>query len=110
MLGCGGGAIEAVRTTVRCAWGKFRELSPILTLRGMSLKMKGKIYRACVQSVLVYGSETWALKVSDTQQLRENGKDDGEMDVRSVTEGQEKLAGVVGSVGYCWCCGTCGMW
>jgi hypothetical protein len=69
MLGCGGGAIDAVRTRVRCAWGKFRELSPILTLRGMSLKMKGKIYRACVQSVLVYGSETWALKVSDTQQL-----------------------------------------
>ena len=31
--------------------------------------MKGKIYRACVQSMLVYGSEAWALKVSDTQQL-----------------------------------------
>ena len=31
--------------------------------------MKGKIYRVCVQSVLVYGSETWALKVSDTQRL-----------------------------------------
>jgi hypothetical protein len=54
---------------VKCAWGKFRELSPILTVRGMSLKMKGKIYGACVQSVMVYGSETWALKVSDSQQL-----------------------------------------
>ena len=31
--------------------------------------MKGKIYRACVQSVMVYGSETWALKASETQQL-----------------------------------------
>ena len=31
--------------------------------------MKGKIYRACMQSVLVYGSYTWALKVRDTQQL-----------------------------------------
>ena len=31
--------------------------------------MEGKIYRACVQSVMVHGSETWALKVSDTQQL-----------------------------------------
>jgi hypothetical protein len=69
MLGCGGGAIDAVRTRVKCAWGKFRELAPILTLRGMSLRMKGKIYRACVQSVMVYGSETWALKVTDTQQL-----------------------------------------
>ena len=54
---------------VKCAWGKFRELSPILTVRGLSLKMKGKIYEACVQSVLVYGSETWALKVCDKQQL-----------------------------------------
>jgi hypothetical protein len=69
MLGCGGGAADAVRMRVKCAWGKFRELSPILTVRGMSLKMKGKIYGACVQSVMVYGSETWALKVSDSQQL-----------------------------------------
>jgi hypothetical protein len=65
----GGGTIDVVKTRVRCAWGKFREPSPILTLTKMSLRMKGKIYRACVQSVLVYGSETWALKVSDTQQL-----------------------------------------
>ena len=43
-------------------WGKFNELAPILTRRGISLKLKGKFYRACVQSVLVYGSETWATK------------------------------------------------
>src|SRR5579863_5536190 len=69
MLGCGGGVDDAVRTRVKCSWGKFRELAPILTVRGMSLKMKGKIYRACVQSVMVYGSETWALKVVNVQQL-----------------------------------------
>ena len=69
MLGSGGGAGNAVRTRVRCAWGKFRELAPILTLRGMSLKMKGKIYMACVQSVMVYGSETWTMKVDDMQRL-----------------------------------------
>ena len=73
MLGCAGGAVDAVRARVRCAWGKFRELAPILTLRGMSLRMKGKIYRACVQSVMVYGSETWPLKVSDAAV---NGEDD----------------------------------
>jgi hypothetical protein len=37
----------------------------------MSLKLKGKIYRACVQSVMVYGSETWAMKVSNLQQQLE---------------------------------------
>ena len=50
------------RTRVRSAWGKFNELAPVLTKRGVSLKLKGKIYDACVQRVLVYGSETWAIK------------------------------------------------
>ena len=43
---------------------------PILTMRGTSLKVKGKIYKACVQSVMMYGSETWAMKVEDTQKLK----------------------------------------
>ena len=49
---------------------KFNELMPILTMRGNSLKVKGKIYKACVQSVMMYGSETWARKVEDTQKLK----------------------------------------
>ena len=63
---------EAVRCWVRCAWGKFNELMPILTMRGTSLKVKGKIYKACVQSVMMYGkgNETWAMKVEDTQKLK----------------------------------------
>ena len=50
---------------MRCAWAKFKELSPILTARGASYRIKGKIYKiykACVQSVLTYGTETWAMK------------------------------------------------
>ena len=54
---------------MRCAWAKFRELSPILTTKGASLKAKGKIYRACVQSVLIYGCETWAVNVEDVSKL-----------------------------------------
>ena len=30
-LGAGGGVEEAARARVRCAWAKFKELSPILT-------------------------------------------------------------------------------
>ena len=67
MLSAGGGVEEAVRCRVRCAWGKFNELMPILTMRGTSLKVKGKIYKACVQSVMVYGSETRAMKTEDKQ-------------------------------------------
>ena len=70
MLCAGGGAEEASRTRVRSAWGKFNELAPVLTKRGVSLKLKGKIYDACVQRVLVYGSETWAIKAEDLARLR----------------------------------------
>src|SRR5437867_7400575 len=54
---------------VRCAWGKFMDLKMLLTARGASLRVKGKIYRACVQRMLVYGSETWAMKMVDMQRL-----------------------------------------
>ena len=54
MIGAAGGAEEASRTRVRCAWGKFNELGSILLERGVSLKLKGKIYCLCVQRVLVY--------------------------------------------------------
>ena len=64
-----GGAEEATRARVKCAWSKFMELAPILTTRGASLKLKGKMYRACVQRVMVYGSETWAAKVEDVRRL-----------------------------------------
>ena len=61
---------EAVRCQVRCAWSKFNELMPILTMRGTSLKVK--IYKACVQSVIMYGSETCAMKVEDNAEVEEN--------------------------------------
>ena len=54
---------------VKCAWGKFRELSPILTARRASLKLKGKVYRTCVLSVMLYDSETLAMKAEDMQRL-----------------------------------------
>ena len=54
MIGAGGGAEEASRARTRCAWAKFRELAPILTSRGASLAVKGKIYKACVQSLGVW--------------------------------------------------------
>src|SRR5437899_398898 len=69
VIGKGGGAEEASRARVRCAWGKFRDLRMLLTARGASLRVKEKIYRACVQRVLVYGSETWPMKVNDMQRL-----------------------------------------
>ena len=50
---------EAARARVRCAWAKFKELSPIRTALGSSYRIKRKIYKACVQSVLTDGTEIW---------------------------------------------------
>src|SRR3989442_11338054 len=69
VIGKGGGAEESSIARIRCAWGKFMDLKMLLTARGASLGAKGKIYRACVQRVLVYGSKTWAMKVVDMQRL-----------------------------------------
>ena len=60
---------EAARARVRCAWAKFKELSPILMARGASYRIQGKIYKACVQSALTYGTETWAMKKANLQSL-----------------------------------------
>ena len=39
----------------------FSQLSPILTVRGALYRIKGRIYKDCVQSALTYGTETWAM-------------------------------------------------
>ena len=70
MSASGSGADLSSRTRVRCAWSKFKEHAPILTTRRASLKLKGKIYKACARSVLIYGSETWAVKVEDMKRLQ----------------------------------------
>ena len=46
-LGSGGGVMEVARARVRCAWAKFKELSPILTVHGVSYRIKRRIYSAC---------------------------------------------------------------
>ena len=43
-LGSGGGVVEAARARVRCAWAKFKELSPNLIVRGALYRVKGRIY------------------------------------------------------------------
>ena len=35
-----------------------------------TLKMKGKVYRCCVRSAILYGSETWCLKENEKAILR----------------------------------------
>ena len=66
---------------------KFKELSPILTAGGASYRIKGKIYKACVQSALTYGTTGYGDEESESAKSGEDGTDDGEMDVRGVGKG-----------------------
>ena len=49
---------------VRSGWSKFRELLPLLTSRALPLLTNGRVYQACVCSVM-YGSETWPVRAED---------------------------------------------
>ena len=43
--------------------------SSILAVCGASYHITGKIYRACVQSVLTHGTETWVMKAENLHSL-----------------------------------------
>jgi len=54
---------STVAVRVRSTWKKFCEYLPILTGKGFSLKLTGKVYATCVRSCLMHDSETWPRKV-----------------------------------------------
>ena len=64
-----GGAEAASVARVRSAWKKFRELSGLITNKEVSLRLKGKLYSSIIRSIMLYGSECWALKVDQEARL-----------------------------------------
>ena len=61
-LNASGGYETAVTARVRIGWMKFRECGQLLLGRRFSLKMKEVVYRSCVRSAMLHGSETWCLR------------------------------------------------
>ena len=82
MLAARGGETAAVTARIQSVWKKFCELSPILTWRATPLKVKGKVYDACVRKYMIYGSETWAMKSSSIERME---KAEMKMDVQDIT-------------------------
>ena len=74
MLSAGGGCELAAVTRCKCAWGKFRQLLPLLTNRNMSLVTRGLVYSTCVRSVMLHAAETWAMAASTLNSLRRNDR------------------------------------
>eukprot|EP00057_Strongylocentrotus_purpuratus_P017590 XP_011672064.1 PREDICTED: uncharacterized protein LOC105442035 [Strongylocentrotus purpuratus] len=69
MLAVRGGETAAVTAKIQSAWKKFRELSHFLTSRATPLRVKEKVYDACVRKCMTYGSEAWAMKSSSVQRM-----------------------------------------
>ena len=60
-LNASGGCEAAVTARVRIGWVRFRECGELLLGNRFPLKMKGKVYRSCVRSAILYVSEAWCL-------------------------------------------------
>ena len=73
-IGAGGGCELSIIARVKAAWGKFREILPILTARVLSLKTCGRIYSTYIRPVLLYASECWAPTVENVNKLQRNDR------------------------------------
>ena len=73
MLDADGGCSSAVTARVGSAWKKFREYLPILTGKGFSLRLKGKVCAACVGVVwcMAVGPGLWGLGAGRDEKLGE---------------------------------------
>ena len=74
MISAGGGCELSSTVRVKSAWGKFRELLPILTSRAIPITTRGRVYSSCVRSKMLHGSENWALTQSSLARLERNDK------------------------------------
>ena len=65
-----GGCEMAVTARSRIGWLKFREYSKILRGKRFLLKMKGKVYKSCVRSAMLYGCKAWCVREKEMAILR----------------------------------------
>ena len=50
-----------MRARVSAAWKKWRDMAGLLTDKRTPLRVRGIVYESCIRSVMLYGSETWAV-------------------------------------------------
>jgi len=71
MLSVDRDADAAVETRIRIGWNKFRQLVPLLTNKGMSFIVRGRLYSSCVRSNMLHGSETWPVRKENEVALQQ---------------------------------------
>ena len=64
-----GGSEEAVRARVNAAWGKWRDLSGVISDKKMPRKLKIKLCMTVIRPVLLYGADCWTVRKKEEQIL-----------------------------------------
>ena len=54
---------------VQAAWSSWRKLTGVLYDRKIPLRLKAKIYETIIRLALKYGSECWAMKVTNKRKI-----------------------------------------
>ena len=54
---------------VQAAWSSWRKLTGVLYDRKIPLRLKANIYEAIIRPALTYGSECWAMKVTNKRKI-----------------------------------------
>ena len=68
----GGGCELATIARIRAAWGKFRELLPLLISTIISLARRGKLFGSCLTGALLHANECWPLLREEMQRFLSN--------------------------------------
>ena len=98
-VNAGGGCEAAVIARARIGWVKFRECGELLNSKRFLVKLEGMVYRSCVRSPMLYGSETWCLRKNELEMaiLRKTRENNGS-NVWSKTDGEKENRGPDGDV------------
>ena len=65
--------MAAVTVRTSCGWVKFWECGELLCGRKFCQRLKGAVYMSYVRPAILYGSEAWCLKESETEIFRTEG-------------------------------------
>ena len=58
-----------VELRMQAAWSSWRKLTGVLFDRKIPLRLKAKVYEAIIRPSLTYGSECWAMKVTNNRKI-----------------------------------------
>ena len=61
VLDCEAGVERAMRARVSAAWKKWRVMASLLTDKRIMQRTQESVYEGCIRSVMLFGSETWAM-------------------------------------------------